>query len=71
MRPMIPVLTVAVLLAACQPRPAAEEPDVTTAVPGDPASVDLAQPPALAVNPAPSQPPLTAEGWGALKIGMT
>ena len=71
MRTMISVLTVTVLLAACQPRPAADQPEVTTAVPGQPETVDLAQPPALAVNPPPSQPPLTAGGWGALKIGMT
>ena len=71
MRTMISVLTVTVLLAACQPRPAADRPEATTAVPGQPETVDLAQPPALAVNPSPSQPPLTAEGWGALKIGMT
>lgn len=71
MRTLISVLTLTVLLAACQPRPTAEEPEATTVVPGRPETVDLAQPPALAVNPPPSQPPLTSQGWGALKIGMT
>lgn len=70
MRTLISVLILTVLLAACQPRPAAEEPEATSPVPGQPETGHLAQPPALAVNPPPSQPPLTSEGWGALKIGM-
>jgi hypothetical protein len=72
MRSLIPLIAATLVLTSCGPKPAADQPeDRTTAVPDQAATVDLAQPPDLAVNPTPAMAPLTADGWGALKIGMT
>ncbi len=58
-------------LAACSEPAAPAAPASANPTSGESAPAAAAQPGPAAASPAPGQPPVTADGWGVIRVGMT